>query len=132
MGSLVVRASDSRPEVWFHAEIVEVEIVAPSFVMFFRPLSNFSELNRTLLAPCHNEFRGPRSDYVRQTSVAAVAEWYKYRIVACLVTSSSPVPLKDPPCRAAMLNLSRAEMSSRWCGAVVRSGGASSGVVHVS
>ncbi|GFU35411.1 uncharacterized protein TNCV_3641061 [Trichonephila clavipes] len=26
--------------------------------------------------------------------VAAVAEWYRYRIVACLVTSSSPVPLK--------------------------------------
>ncbi|GFW49653.1 40S ribosomal protein S27 [Trichonephila clavipes] len=27
-------------------------------------------------------------------NVAAVAEWYRYRIVACLVTSSSPVPLK--------------------------------------
>ncbi|GFX99670.1 hypothetical protein TNCV_3053271 [Trichonephila clavipes] len=26
--------------------------------------------------------------------VAAVAEWYRYRIVACLVPSSSPVPLK--------------------------------------
>ncbi|GFS95465.1 HTH_Tnp_Tc3_2 domain-containing protein [Trichonephila clavipes] len=26
--------------------------------------------------------------------VAAVAEWYRYRIVACLVTSSIPVPLK--------------------------------------
>ncbi|GFS84032.1 uncharacterized protein TNCV_2364391 [Trichonephila clavipes] len=26
--------------------------------------------------------------------VAAVAEWYRYRILACLVTSSSPVPLK--------------------------------------
>ncbi|GFY30590.1 hypothetical protein TNCV_3117521 [Trichonephila clavipes] len=26
--------------------------------------------------------------------VAAVAEWYRFRIVACLVTSSSPVPLK--------------------------------------
>ncbi|GFV48957.1 hypothetical protein TNCV_1093571 [Trichonephila clavipes] len=25
---------------------------------------------------------------------AAVAEWYRYRIMACLVTSSSPVPLK--------------------------------------
>ncbi|GFU60420.1 hypothetical protein TNCV_1820511 [Trichonephila clavipes] len=46
----------------------------------------------------------------------------------------SPVPLKDPPCRAAMhaLNLSRAETSSRWCGVVVRRGGASSGVVHVT
>ncbi|GFU65637.1 hypothetical protein TNCV_635601 [Trichonephila clavipes] len=26
--------------------------------------------------------------------VAAVAEWYRYRNMACLVTSSSPVPLK--------------------------------------
>ncbi|GFW09433.1 hypothetical protein TNCV_3995401 [Trichonephila clavipes] len=26
--------------------------------------------------------------------VAAVAEWYRYRSVACLVTNSSPVPLK--------------------------------------
>ncbi|GFV41806.1 hypothetical protein TNCV_3629571 [Trichonephila clavipes] len=34
------------------------------------------------------------------SGVAAVAEWY--RIVACHVTSSSPVPLKTPPCRAAM------------------------------
>ncbi|GFW02125.1 RVP domain-containing protein [Trichonephila clavipes] len=28
---------------------------------------------------------------------AAVAEWYRHRIVAGFVTSSSPVPLKDPP-----------------------------------
>ncbi|GFU63539.1 hypothetical protein TNCV_1000901 [Trichonephila clavipes] len=50
---------------------------------------------------------------------AAVAEWYGYRIVACLVTSSSPVPLKTR--RAGQrftLNLSRAETSSRWCGVV--------------
>ncbi|GFU26156.1 uncharacterized protein TNCV_5105991 [Trichonephila clavipes] len=64
---------------------------------------------------------------------AVVAEWYRYRIVACLVTSSSPVPLKT--CRVEQrctLNLSRAETSSRWCGVVVRRGGASSGVVHVT
>ncbi|GFU02777.1 hypothetical protein TNCV_402961 [Trichonephila clavipes] len=30
------------------------------------------------------------------------------------------------------LNLSRAQASSRWCGLVVRRGGASSGVVHVT
>ncbi|GFX70087.1 uncharacterized protein TNCV_4615251 [Trichonephila clavipes] len=61
--------------------------------------------------------------------MAAVAEWYRYRTVACLVTSSSPVPLKT--CRVGQrctLNLSRAEMSSRWCGVVIRRGGASSGV----
>ncbi|GFW92270.1 uncharacterized protein TNCV_3541561 [Trichonephila clavipes] len=30
-----------------------------------------------------------------------------------------------------MINLSRAEASSRWCGVIVRRSGASSGVVHV-
>ncbi|GFT48527.1 uncharacterized protein TNCV_1033031 [Trichonephila clavipes] len=66
-------------------------------------------------------------------SVAAVAEWYRYRIVACLVTSSIPVPLKTRRVgQRCTLNLSRAETSSRWCGVVVRRGGASSGVVHVT
>ncbi|GFW63096.1 uncharacterized protein TNCV_4454441 [Trichonephila clavipes] len=54
---------------------------------------------------------------------AAVAEWYRYRIVACLVTSSSPVPLKTRHVgQRCTLNLSRAETSSRWCGVVVREG----------
>ncbi|GFS63832.1 uncharacterized protein TNCV_1128481 [Trichonephila clavipes] len=53
--------------------------------------------------------------------VAAVAEWYGYRIIACLVTSSSPVPLKTRRVgQRCTLNLSRAETSSRWCGVVVR------------
>ncbi|GFT79449.1 transposable element Tcb2 transposase [Trichonephila clavipes] len=61
-----------------HAEIVEVEIevVSPSIV----PSENFAEPNRTVTCmvlkandrrtscPCHDEFRGPRSDYVRQTA----------------------------------------------------------------
>ncbi|GFV60634.1 hypothetical protein TNCV_45861 [Trichonephila clavipes] len=60
----------------FHAEIVEVEIevVSPSIV----PSGNFAELNRTVTcmvlmandrrtsSPCNDEFRGPRSVYVRQ------------------------------------------------------------------
>ncbi|GFW71287.1 uncharacterized protein TNCV_537051 [Trichonephila clavipes] len=55
--------------------------------------------------------------------MAAVAEWYRYRIVACLVTRSSPVPLKTRRVgQRCTLNLSRAEMSSRWCGVVVRRG----------
>ncbi|GFT89802.1 uncharacterized protein TNCV_1665611 [Trichonephila clavipes] len=55
---------------------------------------------------------------------AAVAEWYRYRIVACLVTSSSPVPPKTRRVgQRCKLNLSRAETSSRWCGVVVRIGG---------
>ncbi|GFW72796.1 hypothetical protein TNCV_1266391 [Trichonephila clavipes] len=64
------------------AEIVEVEIdvVSPSIV----PLGNFTELNRTVTClvlkandrrtscPCHDEFRGPRSDYVRQQLMGKV------------------------------------------------------------
>ncbi|GFX23726.1 uncharacterized protein TNCV_3596681 [Trichonephila clavipes] len=66
-------------------------------------------------------------------NVAAVAEWYRYRTVACFVTGSSPVPLKTRRVgQRCTLNLSRAETSSRWCGVVVRRGGASSGVVHVT
>ncbi|GFX28278.1 uncharacterized protein TNCV_1125321 [Trichonephila clavipes] len=69
----------------------------------------------------------------RKILVAAVAEWYRYRTVACLVTSSSPVPLKTRRVgQRCTLNLSRAETSSRWCGVVVRRGDASSGVVHVT
>ncbi|GFX49282.1 retrotransposable element Tf2 protein type 3 [Trichonephila clavipes] len=53
---------------------VEIEVVSPSIV----PSGNFAELNRTVTCmvlkandrrtscPCHDEFRGPRSDYVRQ------------------------------------------------------------------
>ncbi|GFU67060.1 uncharacterized protein TNCV_4969091 [Trichonephila clavipes] len=56
--------------------------------------------------------------------VAAVAEWYRYRTVACFVTGSSPVSLKTRRVgQRCTLNLSRAETSSRWCGVVVRRGG---------
>ncbi|GFY31126.1 uncharacterized protein TNCV_4360331 [Trichonephila clavipes] len=52
-----------------------------------------------------------------------VAEWYRYRTVACFVTGSSPVPLKTRRVgQRCTLNLSRAETSSRWCGVVVRRG----------
>ncbi|GFU30746.1 uncharacterized protein TNCV_1444581 [Trichonephila clavipes] len=65
--------------------------------------------------------------------VAAKAEWYRCRYVACLVLSSSPVPLKTRRVgQRCMLNLSRAETSSQRCGVVVRRGGASSGAVHVT
>ncbi|GFX08675.1 uncharacterized protein TNCV_62021 [Trichonephila clavipes] len=49
------------------------------------------------------------------------------------VKSSIPVPPKTRRVgQRCTLNLSRAETSSRWCGVVVRRGGASSGVVHVT
>ncbi|GFU44044.1 uncharacterized protein TNCV_4963561 [Trichonephila clavipes] len=72
-------------------------------------------------------------DFFQHLCTAVVAEWYRHRIVAGFVTSSSPVPLKTRRVgQRCTLNLSRAEMSSRWCGVVVRRGGASSGVVHVT
>ncbi|GFW96109.1 uncharacterized protein TNCV_958221 [Trichonephila clavipes] len=64
------------------------------------------------------------SDFFDNIIVAAVAEWYRYRTVACLVMSLSPVPLKTRRVgQRCMLNLSRAETSSRWWGVVVRRGG---------
>ncbi|GFV53461.1 uncharacterized protein TNCV_4983271 [Trichonephila clavipes] len=65
--------------------------------------------------------------------IATVAEWYRYRINACLVTSSSPVPLKTHRVgQRCTLNLLRADTSSRWCGVVVRREGASSVIVLVT
>ncbi|GFT06141.1 uncharacterized protein TNCV_1595541 [Trichonephila clavipes] len=67
------------------------------------------------------------------SQVAEEAEWYRYRNVACLGTSSSPVPLETRRVgQRCTLNLSGAETSSHWYGVVVRRGGASSGVVHVT
>ncbi|GFV89877.1 uncharacterized protein TNCV_4691061 [Trichonephila clavipes] len=49
------------------------------------------------------------------------------------VMSSSPVPLNTRRIgQRCTLNLSRAQTSFRWCGVVVRRGGASSGVIHVT
>ncbi|GFT01028.1 uncharacterized protein TNCV_4054301 [Trichonephila clavipes] len=68
--------------------------------------------------------RQPRFDALTTRLVAAVAEWYRYRTVACFVTGSNPVPLKTRRVgQRCTLNLSRAETSSRWCGVVVRRGG---------
>ncbi|GFS76073.1 uncharacterized protein TNCV_4666741 [Trichonephila clavipes] len=68
-----------------------------------------------------------------KSAVAVVAEGLRYRIVAGLVSSSSPVPLKTRSVgERCTLNLSRAQTSSHWCGAVVRRSGANSGVVHVN
>ncbi|GFS84976.1 uncharacterized protein TNCV_1305851 [Trichonephila clavipes] len=94
VGSLVLRASDSRPEGLssmpdatkyppstrgFQAVIVEVEIGGDDI---HRPFGEFRRAKivlspvwcsrpttGVLLAPCHDEFRGPRSDYVRQMAL---------------------------------------------------------------
>ncbi|GFW65296.1 uncharacterized protein TNCV_395621 [Trichonephila clavipes] len=66
-------------------------------------------------------------------TVSTVAEWYRHRIVDCLVTSSNSVPLKTGQVgQRCTSNLSRVETSSHWCGVVVRRGGASLGVLHVT
>ncbi|GFT11247.1 uncharacterized protein TNCV_1143791 [Trichonephila clavipes] len=63
---------------------------------------------------------------------AVVAEWYRYRIVAGLVTSSSPVSRKTHRVgQRCTLNLSRAETRPP-IGVVDMRGGASSGFVHVT
>ncbi|GFX93485.1 hypothetical protein TNCV_1094251 [Trichonephila clavipes] len=67
----------------FHAEIVEVEIGG---VAIYRPFGEFGRAKsychlygaqgRTtgvLLTPCHEEFRGSRSDYVRQQTIQMVS-----------------------------------------------------------
>ncbi|GFU83973.1 uncharacterized protein TNCV_560991 [Trichonephila clavipes] len=57
----------------------------------------------------------------QNNSVAAAAEWTRYRTVAGLVTRSSPVPLKAGRVgERCTLNPLRAQASSRWSGGVVR------------
>ncbi|GFV16206.1 uncharacterized protein TNCV_3379701 [Trichonephila clavipes] len=96
VGSLVVRASVSRPEGL--CSMLDVTKYPPSAhgftcrncgngdrgrVSIYRPFGEVSlSLNRTVTCmvlkandrrtscPCHDEFRGPRSDYVRQVALA--------------------------------------------------------------
>ncbi|GFY12439.1 uncharacterized protein TNCV_1798611 [Trichonephila clavipes] len=96
-------------------------------------MANIPSNTRTLMdVRAHPSLVLIRTQVLRH-SVDAVAEWYRYRIVAYLVTSSIPVPLKTRRVgQRCTLNLSRAETSSQRCGVVVRRGDASSGVVHVT
>ncbi|GFW81155.1 DDE-1 domain-containing protein [Trichonephila clavipes] len=99
-GSLVVRASDSRPEGL--GSMLDVTKYPPSAhgftcrncgggdrgrVAIYRPFGEVSlSLNRTVTCmvlkandrrtscPCHDEFRGPRSDYVRQLSQYSIGQ----------------------------------------------------------
>ncbi|GFX62780.1 uncharacterized protein TNCV_3351061 [Trichonephila clavipes] len=102
VGSLVVRASDSRPEGL--GSMLDVTKYPPSAhgftcrncgggdrgrVAIYRPFGEVSlGLNRTVTCmvlkandrrtscPCHDEFRGPRSDYVRQVALATTTTEY--------------------------------------------------------
>ncbi|GFV55145.1 hypothetical protein TNCV_2623661 [Trichonephila clavipes] len=57
VGSLVVRASDSRPEGLGSMPDATKH-----------PPSTHGANDRRTSCPCHDEFRGPRSDYVRQVA----------------------------------------------------------------
>ncbi|GFV97627.1 dimer_Tnp_hAT domain-containing protein [Trichonephila clavipes] len=82
-----------------YAKIVEVEIGG---IAIYRPFGEFHRANFT----CSQVIR------------AAVAQWSGH---VRHVMSSSPVPLKIHRVgQRCTLNLSRAEISSHWCGVVVR------------
>ncbi|GFT30863.1 uncharacterized protein TNCV_1682521 [Trichonephila clavipes] len=99
----VLETDDNRVRVWRHPEHV------------------WDQLKRQMPS-CHSVHDLELA--VQDLWVAAVAEWYWYRNVACFVMGSSPVPLKIRRVgQRCTLNLSRAETSSRWCGVVVRRGG---------
>ncbi|GFT92151.1 hypothetical protein TNCV_1972951 [Trichonephila clavipes] len=68
---------------------------------------------RSMLLRVMNWSPDPRS--------VVVAEWSRYRIVASLITISSPVSLKTRRVgKRYTLNLPRARTSFRWCEVVVR------------
>ncbi|GFU05905.1 DUF1758 domain-containing protein [Trichonephila clavipes] len=130
-----LNASDiSSKQLWWHGPDFLREELEVNPIDFERITSDSDYLKKLkpanlLLTSCKFSL----IDDLSKRSVAAVAEWYRYRTVACFVTGSSPVPLKTRRVgQRCTLNLSRAETSSRWCGVVVRRGGASSGVVHVT
>ncbi|GFV37682.1 uncharacterized protein TNCV_2707971 [Trichonephila clavipes] len=76
-----------------------------------------SYLKLSHVAAVRDPFR--LSSAFSKNSQAAVAEWSRCRIVAALVTSSSPGPLKIRRVgERCTLNLSRVQTSSCWCGVV--------------
>ncbi|GFT13043.1 uncharacterized protein TNCV_431581 [Trichonephila clavipes] len=114
VGSLVVRASDSRPEGL--GSMLDVTKYPPSAhgfacrncgggdrgrVAIYRPFGEVSlSLNRTVTCmvlkandrrtscPCHDEFRGPRSNYVRQVALATTTTTDLFFVIISL----KPVP----------------------------------------
>ncbi|GFX12979.1 hypothetical protein TNCV_3659751 [Trichonephila clavipes] len=83
--------------------IAATELLTPPGVCY----SDFCDVSVYCPAKIKSVRKLPGFEYLH---MAAVAEWYAYRIVACLVTSSSPVPLKTHRVgQRCTLNLSRAE-----------------------
>ncbi|GFY17071.1 uncharacterized protein TNCV_1088471 [Trichonephila clavipes] len=77
------------PPLQFHAKIMEVEIGG---VAIYRPFGEFRRANsychlydtqgQRRLSPCHDEFRGFRSDYVRQVALATPRAFKKTDITS--------------------------------------------------
>ncbi|GFU35155.1 uncharacterized protein TNCV_2106051 [Trichonephila clavipes] len=113
VGGLVVRASDSRSEGL--GSMLDVTKYPPSAhgftcrncgggdrcrVAIYRPFGEVSlSLNRTVTCmvlmandrrtscPCHDEFRGPRSDYVREVALATTTTTSNSLIVTAAMIS---------------------------------------------
>ncbi|GFV94287.1 hypothetical protein TNCV_2267411 [Trichonephila clavipes] len=81
-------------------------------------ITSVFEVSRSTISRIQtSEFVAVFRNWFGTCQVTAVAEWYRYRTVACLVTSSSPVPLKTRRVgQRCTLNLPRAKTSSRGCG----------------
>ncbi|GFV70277.1 uncharacterized protein TNCV_2513761 [Trichonephila clavipes] len=116
VGSLVVRASDSGPEgLGLMLDVTKYPPSAHGFtcrncgggdrgrVAIYRPFGEVSlSLNRTVIymvlkandrrtsCPCHDEFRGPRSDYVRQVALATTTTTTLKSIMATRLLSPLP------------------------------------------
>ncbi|GFV83669.1 hypothetical protein TNCV_3612431 [Trichonephila clavipes] len=80
-----VRALSGSVVLWAYSRAQELENISLPFsslaeivevrgrVAIFDPSGVSPSLNRTVtcfMCPCHDEFRGPRSDYVRQVALA--------------------------------------------------------------
>ncbi|GFX31181.1 hypothetical protein TNCV_2026821 [Trichonephila clavipes] len=120
-GTVPPRVTDSRTALSaVQGDVVELPCAAQGF-----PVPRYSKKPRKNIKET--------TIVIKTHIVAAIAEWSRYRIVTGLVTSSRPVPLKTHRVgQRCTLNLSRALTSTRWCGVVVRRGGASSSVVPVT
>ncbi|GFY02182.1 uncharacterized protein TNCV_5100421 [Trichonephila clavipes] len=114
----VVRASDSRPEgLGSMLDVTKYPASAHGFtcrncgggdrgrVAIYRPFGEVSlSLNRTVTCmvlkandrrtscPCHDEFRGPLSDYVRQMALATTTTTYFTNIIALTLSEMQTMP----------------------------------------
>ncbi|GFT91831.1 uncharacterized protein TNCV_3259861 [Trichonephila clavipes] len=117
VGSLVVRASDSRPEgLGSMLDVTKYPSSAHGFtcrncgggdrgrVAIYRPFGEVSlSLNHTVTCmvlkandrrtscPCHDEFRGPRSDYVRQIRLCCIVMRFENGIEGLMITFSKVI-----------------------------------------